>query len=165
MNYANTSNKMELQELLKQFKNIGPDAGYTRRSRSLIVEAPMPERPLLSPWRIFTHSLQLGSTIALVGVLLVLVLGGFSSWKFLSPFRLSSLDPSSLQAEAQAIDIQVHLTDINYVEPENQTTTAKTSADTKAKQAAEKEARSLGLTFASSSEPLTIDGVLERLSQ
>lgn len=156
---------MELQELLKQFKRIEPDAGYTRRSRSLIVEAPLPERPLLSPWRIFTHSLQLGSAIALVGVLLILVLGGFSSWKFLSPFRLSSLDPSSLQAEAQAIDVQIHLTDINYVEPGNQTTTVKTALPAKAKQAAEKEAQNLGLTSASSSQPLTIDGVLDRLAQ
>src|SRR5205085_1424677 len=45
---------------------------------------------------------------------LFIVWGGFSQVETLAPFTLSSLDPTGLHAEADAIDMQIKLTDVNY---------------------------------------------------
>ncbi len=100
---------------LKRLQSITPDSGYTRRSRSLLVTAPITQKPL-SPWRVLVTSFQFGSAIALTAVLLIVIIGGFSAWKLISPFRLGSLDPASLQAEAEAVDIQIQLTNLAYPE-------------------------------------------------
>lgn len=105
-----------IEQKLKELKNIHPDEGYTRRSRSLLVATQITQKPL-SPWRILVTSIQFGSTIALTTVLLiVIILGGVSVWKIISPLRLSSLDPASLKAEAKAIDIQIELANLTYRE-------------------------------------------------
>lgn len=104
-----------IEQKLKELKNISPDPGYTRRSRSLIVEAPITQKPL-SPWRFVVASFQSGSAIVLTAVLLLIIIGGFSAWKLISPFRLDSLDPASLRAEAEAVDIQIELTNLAYPE-------------------------------------------------
>ncbi len=101
---------MDILKLLKKLKQIEADSGYTRRSRLLILQS----KPNVSPLpitfsRILVNSLQMGTTVVLTGLLIVLILGGFSAGRFLTPFRLSSLDPESLRAEANAIDIQVKL--------------------------------------------------------
>lgn len=105
----------DIIQQLKTLRNITPDAGYTRRSRSLLVKTPVTQKPL-SPWRILVNSFQFGSAIALTAVLLLVIIGGFSAWKLISPFRLGSLDPASLKAEAEAIDIQIELTNLAYPE-------------------------------------------------
>lgn len=101
---------------LKRLQNIAPDAGYTRRSRSLIVEAPITRKPIMSPWQVLVRGLEFGSAIALTAALLLVILGGFSAWKAVSPFQLGSLDPASLRAEAEAVDIQIELTNLAYPE-------------------------------------------------
>src|SRR3989344_3871601 len=98
---------MDILRTLKQLKKIEPDSGYTRRSRSMIVESPVTEQPLWSPWLVLVHGLEFGSAIALTGVFLILVLGGVSLWKNLSPYKLTSLDPAALQAEPEAVKEEV----------------------------------------------------------
>ena len=160
---------MDFQDILQNFKRITPDADYTRRSRSLLIGTPMPERPLTSPWRILVHSLELGSTIALAGVLIVLFLGGFSAWRFLSPFKTASLDPSALQAEAEAVDMQIELAKIRYVQPETALSTVSPSATITTKpevaQKAQEQVKGMGLGPATSSPELTIDQVLNQLAE
>jgi hypothetical protein len=78
------------------------------------------ERPRVSLVGIpgfLARSLEMGSAVVLTGLLLFLIVGGFSIWNTFSPFKLTSLDPTSLRAEAQAIDIQIRLTDIAYADP------------------------------------------------
>lgn len=161
---------MEFILLLKKLKEISPDAAYTKRSRHAILETLPALRPWQSPWQIFMHSLQFGSAIALAGVLLVLVLGGFSTWRFLSPFGLASLDPGSLRAEAEAIDAQLHLASVSYnenLEAADGMAAAESPADDKAaaKKQAEEEAKNLGLVPVTSSTEMTLNDVLGELAE
>lgn len=165
---------MELFELLKNLKRIKADPVYIRRSRELFGGSIMPKR---SPWAIFKESLQVGSAIALAGILIILMLGGLSLSKLFSPFRLSSLDPAGLQAEAQAVDIQLELTKIAYSEPflnvelllKNQTTTIQNIAppkNIKITKEAEKQAEDLGIkTPTSSVQDINLDQALDKLSE
>jgi len=113
---------MDLITIFKQLKRIEPDIDYTGRSRATILGSP--RGGVAGAWHIVLHSLQFGSAVALVAVLFLLVIGGFSAWKFFSPLKLSSLDPASLRAEAQAVDIQIQLTDVAYREPFPTSTTS-----------------------------------------
>lgn len=108
----------EIKQQLKILRRITPDAEFSRRSRETILG--LPAIAPLRPWKIFTTSIQFGSAIALTAVLLLVILGGISAWKYLSPFRLSSLDPASLKAEAEAVDIQIELSTLSYTEAAKQ---------------------------------------------
>jgi hypothetical protein len=160
---------MELIELLKKLQRIAPDDEYAVRSRTLILSTEPAQRPLVRAWRLVLHSIQFGSAIALVSVLFILIIGGFSAWQLFSPFKLSSLDPASLRAEAQAIDIQIQLTDVAYSEPSlviGGTSTQSTAPSpatrrTKAPTASD-QASSTGGT--ATSTPIGIDDALDALS-
>src|SRR3989344_3677940 len=161
---------MEILDILKKFKQMNPDADYTKRSRSFIVETPfVVASPLTSPWRVFMQSLQFGSAIALVGATVILIVGGFSSWKFLSPFRMANLDIATLRAEAEAVSIQVELTDINYRENNKPPASASASTTATTKKVVSPQisaaAEELGLTPATSSESLSIEEALDKLSE
>ena len=164
---------MEIQEILKKFKQINPDVDYTKRSRSFIVQTPFViAPPITSPWRAFMQSLQFGSAIALVGASVILIVGGFSSWRSLSPFRIASLDIAALQAEAEAVNMQVELTDINYRE-NNKSLSADSSPDSTPAMATKKTvsakvseaAEQMGLSPATSSESISIEEALQKLSE
>lgn len=153
---------MEILEVLKKFKHIKPGEDYTLHSREIIVASPFvpaPER--IGPWRAFVQSIQFGSAIALVGAGVLLIMGAFSSWKFLSPFRTASLDITALRAEAEAINMQVQLTDINYTENSKAGASAKKVLPPEINDAAEK----IGLTPATSSEAMTIEDSLNKLAE
>ncbi|MDO8516443.1 MAG: hypothetical protein Q7S28_04275 [bacterium] len=108
---------MKLLTLLKQLHTIEPDKEYVARSRAHILATPRsPRRALLI--EILMHSIESGSAIALAGLVLVAVVGGVSLMNQVSPLGLSSLDPAGLKAEADAVDIQIQLTDLNYREPQ-----------------------------------------------
>ncbi|KKW45316.1 MAG: hypothetical protein A3A43_03150 [Candidatus Liptonbacteria bacterium RIFCSPLOWO2_01_FULL_56_20] len=163
---------MKLESVLKNLQHIEADRGYTKRSRNLILSSGLPTFSFQNSWQVALRALQSGSAIALAGLLLVLTLGGFSAWQFLSPFQISSLDPASLKAEAQAIDIQVQLTQVSYYEPlpsEGVTSSIPVALRLEAsaiKREAEAQAQNLGLKTATSSpsEP-SIDETLERLGE
>lgn len=100
---------MNSLEILKKLKEIAPERYYAERSRTQILATEQPRR--LSPWRIFAESLEAGSAMVLAGALLVLILGGFSG---INVLNIASLNPTSLKAEADAIDMQIQLTDLSY---------------------------------------------------
>ncbi|MEK7212663.1 MAG: hypothetical protein AAB686_03220 [Patescibacteria group bacterium] len=154
---------MNLIQLIRKLKSIEPDPAYTRRSRSLIVETPMTVRPIMNLWQVVVRGLQFGSAIALTGVLLILVLGGFSVWKALSPFQLTSLDPASLKAEAEAVDAQIQITEIVYPE-----TLLKSVSELAAGLLPQKttEEKAAGKAAAvDTPQPMTIDEVLGKLAE
>jgi hypothetical protein len=172
---------MELEHILKQLRHIEPDEAYSLRSRSILMATlPSDERPSFSPWQVITHSLQFGSAVAMAGMLILLVLGGFSTWRFLSPFRLTSLDPAGLRAEAQAVDVQLEMTKLNYAAPKIAETMAVTAepepepetpdqieAKAPAKAQAEAEAKDLGIVPATTStdSETNVDDVLSELAE
>lgn len=110
---------MNLHDIFKQFQRIVPDNDYAKRSRARLVIFAR-ETPVSSPYRFLPSlrrviwTLESGFAIALTGFLLVLALGGFSFLR--KPVGVAGLDPAGLRAEAEAIDIQIQLSDLNYSE-------------------------------------------------
>lgn len=107
---------MDLFKNLKKLQKIEPDVSYAAKSKQIVLS----EKPkFLSSsvaWQLIRQSLESGLSVALVGVLLVLLLGGFSVFKSLTPLQTQNFDPSSLVAEAQNIDIQIQLADLQYIQ-------------------------------------------------
>ncbi|OGY99012.1 MAG: hypothetical protein A2945_04180 [Candidatus Liptonbacteria bacterium RIFCSPLOWO2_01_FULL_52_25] len=103
---------MDLIKILKQFKQIEPSPDFAKRSRGIILNSRHSLRA--SMWSLFIRNLEFGASMALAGFLIVMMVGGFSAWNTFSPFPISNLDPAGLKAEAEAIDIQIQLTYLNY---------------------------------------------------
>ncbi len=110
---------MNLDKIFKQLKNIEPENDYARGSRARILgSSRWSSLPRRRPFQIILQALQSGSAIALAGVALLLVLGGLSLWRVLDLVGLSGLDPAGLKAEAQAVDLQIQLSNLNYADIE-----------------------------------------------
>lgn len=107
---------MELLEILKQFKTIQADKGFTEKSRGLVLRS---KNTLgRNVFEIFTRTLEAGASLALAGLLIAIILGGVSRIKVLEPLEIAAIDPTSIRAEAEAIDIQIQLTSLGYEESE-----------------------------------------------
>lgn len=103
---------MNLFETLKQLKNIQPDQAFSENSRrDILTVAP---KEVFSPRLIFARFVGVAGSLALAGALIFIIAGGLSATD-LAP-KFSSIDPSALRAEAQAIDMQINLLNINYAE-------------------------------------------------
>src|SRR3989344_2805148 len=151
-------------------KKITPDAHYARRSKIRILES-RPTGTVLGQFtfqKLISHTIELGSSIALAGLLVILVLGGFSIFRFLNPLQLSSLNPTSLRAEAQAVqDIQLELSDLQYAEPMPVSTTS-TAETPKAARVRKHSAQSVSdqvLNASSSEAAPTVDDILDALAE
>ena len=154
-----------------------PNSDYTRRSRLLIVGAEAPAPQKLSIMRMLRQSFQYGSSIVVTAAVVLLLLGGFSLLHTFSPLsKLSSLDTAALQAEAQAVDMQIQLTNLNYSEPAQVTTTVVSSVPppatikkiSQAKELMEptsSPATTITLSPASDTPDIGIDEALQKLSQ
>jgi len=105
---------MEIQDILKQFKNIQPDPTYTEFSRRAVLASAQLEQ--LSLRRILARVMETAGSVALVGLLIFAIMGGFSGSRYLSPVQFSGIDPAALHAEAQAIDMQINLANLTYTE-------------------------------------------------
>ena len=114
---------MNLLELLKQFKTIEPDPAFKEQSKRAVL-ATMPAAPVAHGWsaqRTIWKIIETGAAVALTGFFVLLITGSLSGSEF-SPVQYSAIDPQSLHAEAQAIDIQIQLANVNYSEPAGQST-------------------------------------------
>jgi hypothetical protein len=106
---------MTLFEKLKQLQRIAADPGFTENSRRTVL-ASVPKKAL-TPRMIFVQVLETAGSLALVGVLIFTIVGGFSgASKYLSPVSFSGIDPTTLHAEADAIDMQIELANLNYLQ-------------------------------------------------
>ncbi|HEX4104200.1 MAG TPA: hypothetical protein VHZ04_01835 [Candidatus Paceibacterota bacterium] len=118
---------MNIQEILKQFKNIEPDASYSATSkRAILAVEPGATR---KPWtvrRTILTIVETGVAVALTVFFIFIVLGGLPGSE-LAPMKYSAIDPSSLHAEAEAIDMQIELAQLNYSEPAAESTAPITS--------------------------------------
>lgn len=119
---------MDLEKLLKEFNKIEPDPDYTRRSRLAILG--FHERdPKRTAWGLIWSSIKFSTGTVITGLVIILIFVAFSVVEFSSPVSLTALDPITLRAEAEAIDIQIKLTALGYENPSiliNQTTTLTT---------------------------------------
>lgn len=154
---------MELEKILQQLKAIQPGRDYAASSRRVIMATERPRRTPFSFARFILSNLQSAGAIALTGFLVIIMLGAFSVFRFLNPFRLSSLDPAGLHAEAQAVDMQIQVADLTYQESSApSTTTAKKIPATSKKISAGNQVPTPAST---SSLPISVDGALDMLSQ
>lgn len=101
---------MDIFHSLRQLKRIEPDPVYGRYSRAKILM----ETPLELPWyrrgfRVLSGILQSSSALALGGITLFLIIGGFSIMR-----TAGGLNGEDIRAEAEAIDIQIQLADVQY---------------------------------------------------
>ena len=74
---------MDIFDTLKKLQRIEADREYTKKSRRLIlsVKRESAQTPFGLLGRLILQTFQFGSTIALAGLLLVLVVGGFTIGK------------------------------------------------------------------------------------
>ena len=159
--------------ILKQLKRINPDPSFSARSRiELLAQMPMRiMRP--SVWQLLGESMASAGALALVGILLLVAVGGFSAWNFLTPLRIASLDPAGLTAEAEAIDIQIQLAGVGYTDLEAaESTPAIAGAPAPERQqniATHKLAQELGVALPTATttddNTLTIDEALDALAE
>ena len=152
---------MDILKQLQQFKSIQADPAYTQASRRAILNADSVPTPL-TPFRFLLHLVERGPAIVLTAIFLFLIIGGVSAWKIISPF--DGLDPGSLRAEAEAIDVQIQLTDISYQEPLRNAETTPQTAETPAQGSPEAEPQESSLEL-TPPFPLTIDEALDKLSE
>lgn len=109
---------MNLIDILKQFKNIEPDAAYSATSkRAILATEPgaMPSMPRWSTRRIVFTIIETGAAVALTGFFIFLVVNGLNGTG-LAPVQYAAINPQSLKAEAQAIDMQIEIANLNYTE-------------------------------------------------
>lgn len=109
---------MNLLEILKQFKTIEPDQTFSETSKRAIF-AMNPQEPAASFWtarRTFLRIVETGLAVTLTGFFVLLLTGGLGGTTF-APVQYSAIDPQGLRAEAQAIDMQIELVNVNYNSP------------------------------------------------
>jgi len=105
---------MNLLEILKQFKNITPDPANKEKSKRGIL-AMTPREPM-SAWRIIAGIFETGIAAALAVFFILVITGQFSNAPYVSPVKFSVINPETLNAEAQAVDIQIQLAQVAYEE-------------------------------------------------
>jgi hypothetical protein len=125
---------MKLSDLLKQFKNIEPDAQFSQRSKREILLSPQAGHRTMRGVFAFLHIIETGAAVALAGFFILILTGSFSPTRSIAPIQYSVIDPQGLQAEAQAIDMQIQLADIQYPQV---TSTAAASGESTAASPAE----------------------------
>src|ERR1700691_4074612 len=103
---------MNLFETLKEFKNVSPDPTFSETSKRVILATTPRER--WSIGRVFAHVIETGIAVALTVFFILVIAGQFSNVPYVSPTRFSVVNPETLSAEAQAVDIQIQLADVVY---------------------------------------------------
>jgi len=106
---------MEVEKILKEFKRIEPRAEFSKISRATILAT---TRAPQKTWgQILWPSLRFSTGALITGFVIVVIVGAFSLTGINSRVPLASLDPITLKAEAEAIDIQIQLTALGYENP------------------------------------------------
>jgi hypothetical protein len=153
---------MNLLEILRELKTIQPNSTFSETSRRAIL-ASIPPEPL-SPRRIFARVLSVTGSLVLAGALIFIIAGGLSVTKLAPQF--SSIDPTALRTEAQAIDTQINLLNVNYAES-TQPTSVMTHIKRQVVIGAMSSSTSTPITATNSTttSSMSVDEVLRELSQ
>jgi len=111
---------MNLFETLHQFKKIEPDPAVKETSKRAIL-ATLPLEPARKSVRqILMAAIETGLALGLAGFFILLATGhsfpGSTNAPLVSPAQFSVINPSTLRAEAQAVDIQINLAQLSYAE-------------------------------------------------
>lgn len=156
---------MKLFDILKQFKNIEPDTQFSQRSKREILLSPRSAHRTVRGIFIFLRAIETSAAVVLAGFFILVLTGSFSGTHSIAPIQYAVIDPAGLHAEAQAIDMQIQLANIDY--PQTTSTVGSTIATgTALKIAFVKPITSAAITPTSTaSSTLSIDQALGELSQ
>ena len=167
---------MNLFEILKQLKNIQPDNAFTQKSKRAIL-AQTPKEPITARRFIF-GLLETSIAVALAGFFILILTGQFSNNTYIAPVQLSVINPETLKAEAQAVDIQIQLANLTYQESSstNNASTPQVAAAIVAEQpslltaviassSATSSSQAATASSTASSTAVSIDQALEQLSK
>lgn len=162
---------MELFEILKQCKLVKPDEAFTDKSRRAILASSQFESHVsmgvFKTQRFIFRFIETGAALALAGLFIVLIMGGFSGTA-IAPVRFSAIDPKTLRAEAQEIDAQIELASLNYSEPATVTESTQKLAASLQNKPNVVTATSTAAISSSTTNPssaLSIDQALEELTK
>jgi hypothetical protein len=107
---------MNLLEFLKQIKMIEPDADYSEAAKRSVLASPtFPAIPRFTARQILARMVETGFAVGLGILLIIFITGGFSGTS-ISPMPFAAVNPSTLRAEAQAVDMQIQLANLVYQE-------------------------------------------------
>lgn len=106
---------MNLFETLREFKKVEPDSSFTEKSKRAIL-ATQQNIPSTSPFRGVLRFIETGAAVVLAGFFIILITGAFSNSGSIVPVQYSVINPAALNAEAQAIDVQIQLAHVSYAE-------------------------------------------------
>src|ERR1700722_12827173 len=107
---------MKFLDILKQLKMIEPDATYAENSKRAILSSPVLEKST-GPFgvrRVVIHILETAFAAGLAVLFIVFITGGFSGTGLSPAAPFAAVDPSTLKAEAQAVNMQIKLADLAY---------------------------------------------------
>ncbi len=150
--------------LLKQLKKIEPDSKFSRESKLLILSSP--SRPYFGPLTVILRGMESSLAIALGGILLIILLGGISIFNFLSPAQTASLNFNNIKAEAQDVNAQIKLANLNYTLTSlSVSSPKKASGGSNLPLNSELKAGELGADISATSTSLNIESALEALSR
>ena len=165
---------MKLFEILKQFKGIAPDGQFAARTKRDILASPQ-QKPLTvrGIFAVF-RMVETGVAVALAGLFVLILTGGFGRGGSISPVQYSVIDPTDLRAEARAIDTQIKLADISYPQmtstmpgvpsPAEANVLTQTLAKVLAPKTATSTAPGAAATSTASTTMLSVDQALQQLS-
>jgi hypothetical protein len=150
---------MDIFETLKQLKAIEPDPTFRENSRRAVLASAQLEPS--SPRHILARIFGAAGSLVLAGALIFIITGGLSKTRLAPQF--SSIDPVALHAEAQAIDLQINLLNVNYTENPESTPAA---VGTLPKQKILLSSSTLeNATSSTPTSTISIDAALQALSQ
>lgn len=107
---------MELEKLLKKLKEIEPSREFTQQSKLVILATAQNKSKAIFDQPIWRWGVRFSGSLTLVSIFIILIVTGFSIRKTSNYDSLPGFDIKAIKAEAQAIDIQIKLTNLDYVE-------------------------------------------------
>jgi hypothetical protein len=108
----------KLIQFLKSFKSIQPDAGFTARTRHLLLTSAGVGSAVKSFKKGFFEDVVFGSALVLASVVAIFSLAGFATFSASGGVRadLKNLNETAIRSEAQTIDFSIHLGEAMYFE-------------------------------------------------
>lgn len=100
-----------LLQILKSLKDVGPEPGFSERSRRLILAAPQKPSYLFKIKDALVHSLKISFAIGLTAVMMLSLSGRFSP---VPSFMLASLNNKKLVKEGLGANLNIQLAEARY---------------------------------------------------
>lgn len=107
-------------QLFKNLKTLQPNEHYVQRSKHIILSSPQNQNSYRTIWSKVFESLKVSSSLALASLLLFVLVSGIAYNKITSSrLLLTSFNQSKLVAEADTLNLDIHLKEAKYFDDTN----------------------------------------------